>query len=456
MKSLTVVILAAGEGTRMASRIPKVLHPLGGEPMLFYVIRAAIALRPKKIVIVLGRDEDRIQAKVMEEFSSAKMITFARQSKPLGTAHAVASIKGQFKDTGTLLVLYGDVPLVSKDSLEDLLSFHKRERNRATVLTARLANPYGYGRVVRGPTNALLKIVEEIDASLRELSIHEINSGIYAFEWDTLSAVLPNITMNNAKKEYYLTDTLEILRNQGLRVGGWLTSNGEEVLGINSRVDLARAESVLQRLTLEGLMSEGVTIFLPHSVFIEPRVSIGEDSVIYPGTIIKGRTVVGKGCVLGPNLYIERSTVGNNVRAHYSYIREATVADSVNIGPFSHLRPGTHVDSKARVGNFTEIKSSHIGEEAKVPHLSYIGDSEIGVRANIGAGTITCNYDGVRKNKTVIDNDTSIGSNVNLIAPVKIGRNSLIAAGSTITRDVPSNTLAVARSYQVNKRRNLN
>ena len=454
MKNISVVVLAAGEGTRMVSRIPKVIHPLAGEPIIYYVLRTALNLKPKKVVVVLGQEEARVKSKILEGFAKVRELEFARQPKPLGTAHAVASCRKMLDGVEAVVVLCGDAPLVSKETVDDLISFHKRERNQATILTARLSNPGGYGRILRGPTNSLLKIVEEKDATIRELQIKEVNSGIYIFEREALLTALALVQPANAKKEYYLTDTVEILRNQGYRVGAWMSHASEELLGINTRVDLARVESVLQRWTLEDLMMEGVTIPVPSSVYIEPRVRIGEDTVIHPGTIIKGQTVVGKACTLGPNLYLEDSTFGEGVRAVMSYVRETTAADFVSIGPYAHLRPGTHLDTKAKVGNFTEIKASHLGEESKVPHLAYVGDADIGPRCNIGAGTITCNYDGVRKNKTTIDSDTFVGSNVNLIAPLKIGKNVLVAAGSTITRDIPQNTLAIARSFQIHKKKN--
>ncbi|MBI2070447.1 MAG: bifunctional UDP-N-acetylglucosamine diphosphorylase/glucosamine-1-phosphate N-acetyltransferase GlmU [Elusimicrobia bacterium] len=453
MRNCHVVVLAAGEGTRMVSRTSKVLHPLGGRPILSYVLDTVFHLKPKKVIVVVGQDQ-RVQAAVLEEHAKSKGLTFVRQTKPLGTAHAMASCRKELADAAGVLVLAGDVPLLSRDTLEELLAFHGREHNQATVLSARLANPAGYGRVVRGPTNVFLKIAEEKDANLRELQIHEVNSGVYAFEKEPLMAALAQVRPLNAKKEYYLTDTIGILRAQGHRVAAWMAPSGEEILGINTRVDLARAESVLQRWTLEALMIEGVTIPVPQSVYIEPGVRIGEDTVIMPGTILKGKTVIGKNCVLGPQLYVENCTLGSNVKAVYSVAREVTMADFVTVGPYAHLRPGTHLAERVKVGNFTEIKESTIGEDSKVPHLAYIGDAEIGPRCNIGAGTITCNYDGVRKNKTVIEGDTFVGSNVNLIAPLKIGKNALVAAGSTITRDVPSNTLAIARSFQIHKRRN--
>lgn len=438
----------------MVSKVPKIIHPLAGEPIVYYTLNTALGLKPKRVIIVTGQDEDRIQGKILERFAKVKELEFVRQTKPLGTAHAVATTKKLLEKAETVLILNGDVPLVTIETIDDLISFHKRERNQATVLTAKLANPSGYGRILRGPTNTLLKIVEEKDASLREIQIKEVNSGIYIFEREALLTALALVQPINVKKEYYLTDTFEILRNQGYRVGAWMTHSSEELLGINTRVDLARVESVLQRWTLENLMLAGVTIPVPQSVYVEPNVRVGEDTVIHPGTIIKGNTVVGKDCVLGPNLYLEDSTFGDGVRAVASFIREATVADFVVIGPYAHLRPGTHLDTRAKVGNFTELKACQVGEESKVPHLTYVGDAEIGPRCNIGAGTITCNYDGVRKNRTVIDGDTFIGSNVNLVAPLKIGKNVLVAAGSTITRDIPDDTLAVARSYQIHKKRN--
>ncbi|MBI4063104.1 MAG: bifunctional UDP-N-acetylglucosamine diphosphorylase/glucosamine-1-phosphate N-acetyltransferase GlmU [Elusimicrobia bacterium] len=437
----------------MVSRIPKVLHPLGGRPILSYVLATAFQLKPKKVTVIVGQDE-RIRGRIMEEYAKIKNLELVRQAKPLGTAHALGSAKKELDGVSTVLVLPGDVPLLSKDTLEELLAFHLREHAKGTCLSARLANPAGYGRVVRGPANNFLKIAEEKDAGLRELQIHEVNSGVYAFEKDALFTALSHIQPLNAKKEYYLTDVFEIMRNQGHRTAAWMCSSSEEVLGINTRVDLARAENVLQRWTLETLMLEGVTIPVPQSVCIDPGVRIGEDTIIYPGTILKGKTVVGRNCQIGPEVYIEDSTFGANVRACYSYARMITVADFVTIGPYAHLRPGTHVGERVKIGNFTEIKESTVGEDSKVPHLAYVGDADIGPRCNIGAGTITCNFDGVRKNKTVIEGDTFVGSNVNLIAPIRIGKNALVAAGSTITRDVPPNTLAIARSFQIHKRRN--
>ncbi|MBI4668710.1 MAG: bifunctional N-acetylglucosamine-1-phosphate uridyltransferase/glucosamine-1-phosphate acetyltransferase [Elusimicrobia bacterium] len=375
MKDIHVVVLAAGEGTRMVSRIPKALHPLAGRPILSYVLATAFQLKPKGVVVVCGQDE-RVKAAVLEEHAKAKNLSFARQAKPLGTAHALACCRKELSKAGMVLVIAGDVPLISRDTLEEFLACHMREHNKATCLSARLANPAGYGRIVRGPTNVFLKIVEEKDASLREIQIHEVNSGIYLFDKSALLVALSHVRPDNAKKEYYLTDVLEIMRTQGHHIDAWLAPNSEEILGINTRIDLARAESVLQRWTLDALM------------------------------------------------------------------------------PYSHLRPGTRLAERAKVGNFTEIKEAAIGEDSKVPHLSYVGDADVGARCNIGCGTITCNYDGVRKNRTIIESDTFVGSNVNLIAPLRIGKNSLVAAGSTITRDVPPNTLAIARSFQIHKKRN--
>ncbi|MBI4370056.1 MAG: bifunctional UDP-N-acetylglucosamine diphosphorylase/glucosamine-1-phosphate N-acetyltransferase GlmU [Elusimicrobia bacterium] len=453
MKNLNVVILAAGEGTRMASRIPKVLHPLAGQPIISYVLSTVFTVKPKNVIVVVGQD-DRVRSRILEDYSKIRNLEFVRQDKPLGTAHALACTRKNLKDAEQVLVIAGDVPLISRDTLEEIIAFHNREHTQGTCLAARLANPSGYGRIWRGPTNEFLKIIEEKDAGLRELQIREVNSGIYVFDREPLLTAIAQVHPDNAKKEYYLTDVIEILRTQGHRVAAWQSPNGEELLGVNTRVDLARAESVLQRWTLDALMREGVTIPLPQSVYVEPVVRIGEDTVIYPGVILKGKTVIGKNCELGPNLYLENCTLGNNVRAVYSFAREVTMADFVSAGPFSHLRPGTHLAERVKVGNFTEIKESSIGEDSKVPHLAYIGDAEIAARCNIGAGTITCNYDGVRKNKTVVESDTFVGSNVNLVAPLKIGKNALVAAGSTITRDVPSNTLAIARSFQIHKRRN--
>jgi len=447
MNKTAVVILAAGEGTRMKSSLPKVLHNVCGRPMIGWVIESIMALRPYGTYIVVGH-----QADLVKEKSARKEIVFVEQKKQLGSGHALMQAEQKLKHFhGSILVLCADTPLIRTETLSVLLNFHSREKNAATVLSVINDNPFGYGRIIRSPSGQVEKIVEEKDASREIKKIKEINSGIYCFESPLVWDALKNIKAENAKKEYYLTDAVDILNRQGNKVGGCTICGANEVMGVNSRVELASAEKAKRFEILEKLMISGVTIIDPSNTYISADAAIGGDTVILPGTTIEGKTVIGSNCRIGPFAFVSDAKIGNFVQVRSSYIYDSEIGNESQIGPFSHIRPGTIIKTGVKVGNFSEIKKSTLEDGSKVNHLTYIGDATVGKKVNIGAGTITCNYDGVKKHKTIIGDRSFIGSNVNFVAPVEIGSDAVIGAGSTITDDVPSKALAIARARQVNK-----
>ncbi|MBN1824511.1 MAG: bifunctional UDP-N-acetylglucosamine diphosphorylase/glucosamine-1-phosphate N-acetyltransferase GlmU [Endomicrobiales bacterium] len=449
MKNLAVVILAAGEGTRMKSEKPKVLHGLCGKPMIRWVLATVDRLKPEKAVLVVGHKNEDVRKELEDED-----IIFIEQPKQLGTGHALMQAASKLKSHhGDVLVLCGDVPLVEAETLRGLIDHHRKCCNSATILSARFDNPFGYGRVVRNPTGQVEKIVEEKDASNQEKEVREINSGIYCMQSPVIWDVLKSIRSDNAKKEYYLTDAIAILNYRQLKVDAYSKLRAYEIMGINSRVELSVAEKIKRRQLLTSLMASGVTILDPDNTYVFSDAKIMPDTLLYPGTMLFGKVEIGSGCVIGPNTIITDSKIGENSVITSSHVCESVVGNSVKIGPYSHLRPGSVIKDGAKIGNFSEIKKSVVEKGAKVNHLSYIGDTQLGKKANVGAGTITCNFDGVKKHKTIIGNGAFIGSNTNFIAPVKIGADALIGAGSTITEDVPAKALAIARSRQVNKKR---
>jgi len=453
---LGVLILAAGQGTRMQSTLPKVLHPIGGRPLLYYVLRLANALKPAGIGLVVGHEEDKVREEIVDSLKAwgvTRPVTFIRQKAASGSGGAVLDSLSFLKKFQTALVMCGDTPLLTFDTLYALHNHHKSEKGQVTLLTARLHNPNGYGRVIRSPVGEVLRIVEQSHATPKEAAISEVNSGTYCFEVPLLVAALKKLRPQGSKKELYLTDCLEYIRTQGGRVMAHLSAMPEEALGVNTRVQLAQAERVLNRRMLERLMLSGVTIIDPNHIYVDADVEVGQDTILYPGTILKGKTRIGKNCRIGPFTQIEDSSIGNECTASFSVIGSARILEKTTIGPYAHVRPGTVAGPRARIGNFSEIKASRLGFGSKVPHLSYIGDAEIAEDVNVGAGTITCNYDGVKKHKTIIGAKAFIGSNVNLVAPVKIGRGAKIGAGSTITKDVPDDSLAIERSEQIIKRK---
>ena len=453
-EQLAALILAAGQGTRMESSIPKVLHHVGGRPMLYYILRIANALKPGAIGVVVGHEAEAVKKATMEMAKSVgfnRPIQFIVQKKPLGSGNAVMESLPFLKKFKTGVVMCGDTPLLTYESIYNLVLTHEQLKGQATLLTARIANPKGYGRIVRGALGEVQRVVEESVATPKEAAICEVNSGAYVFELEALVQGLKDISAKGPKKEHFLTDVMEVIRAKGGRIHAYATSNAEEVQGVNNRAQLAIAERVLNKRMLERLMISGVTVRDPQSTHVDADVEIGQDTVIYPGTILRGQTKIGRMCRIGPYTHIEDTQIGNECEVRFSYVLHSRLLEKTSVGPFAHIRPESIIGPRARIGNFTEVKASKIGFGSKVNHLSYIGDAEIAEDVNIGAGTITCNYDGKEKHKTTIGAKAFIGSNVNLIAPVKVGRGAKVAAGSTVTEDVPDDALAIARARQVNK-----
>ena len=448
MRNLTLLILAAGKGTRLKSTLPKVLHKLAGKPLIEHVVEAARPLNPSATCVVVGYEAGRVQGGL-----SHLSLQFAVQEPQLGTGHAV-QVAGAFwkPNQGDLLVLSGDVPLISTQTLQRLLDQHIRSGASATLLSTKLEDATGYGRVVRSPSGDVERIVEHKDATDEQRRIPEINTGIYCFAVADLAQIIDELSADNSQKEYYLTDCIGLLRKQNKRVGAVVCEDPSEVSGINSRAELAGIERIVRQKKLKQLMQDGVTIIDPASTYVEPNVQVGADSVLYPNVFLEKGTVIGAGCQIYPNVRISASTIEDGVVVLDScLISESHVRTGSQVGPFTHLKSHTVIGSQARVGNFVEIKNSRLGNKTKAAHLSYLGDAEIGQDVNIGAGTITCNYDGASKNKTIIEDGVFVGSDSQLIAPVTIHRGAYIAAGSTIQEDVPEDALAIARSQQVNK-----
>ncbi|EGO64140.1 bifunctional UDP-N-acetylglucosamine diphosphorylase/glucosamine-1-phosphate N-acetyltransferase GlmU [Acetonema longum] len=445
MADITAVILAAGKGTRMKSALPKVLHTVGGKPMVQHVLDAARGAGANQCIVVIGFGAESVAETI------GGQAQFVVQAEQLGTGHAMMQAKPALTGKqGTVMILCGDTPLLSRDTLELLQRVHANSRAAATVLTALMPDPTGYGRVVRDGAGQVVKIVEQKDADAAELAVREVNTAIYCFEQQHLFAALDELTCNNAQGEYYLTDCIAILRAKGLPVAAVAAPDFEETLGVNSRLQLAQAETILRRKKLDSLMESGVTIMDPASVFIDAAVEIGADSVIYPFTWIEGDTVIGSGCKIGPNTRIQNSSIGDQVTLQFAYAHDCRIANHVTAGPYVHIRPDTVLADGVKIGNFVEVKNSHVGEGSKIPHLSYIGDTDMGSGINIGCGVVTVNYDGKKKYRTTIENDAFIGCNANLVAPVTVRQGAYVAAGSTITKEVPAASLGVARARQTN------
>jgi bifunctional UDP-N-acetylglucosamine pyrophosphorylase/glucosamine-1-phosphate N-acetyltransferase len=441
----TAVILAAGKGTRMKSALPKVLHKIGGKAMVQHVLDAATGAGAANNIVVIGFGAAEVQ-KALDGQAS-----FVIQREQLGTGHAVLQAAPLLTaQAGTVMVLCGDTPLLTKDSLTKLLASHREQSAQATVLTAIMPDATGYGRIVRNIDGQVVKIVEQKDATAAELQINEVNTGIYCFDQQTLLDALQQINCDNAQGEYYLTDVIAILARDSKKIGAVVAENYRDTMGINSRSQLAEAELLFRQRKLVELMDLGVTIMDVNSTFIDQQVVIGADTVIYPFTWIEGSTQIGRNCEIGPSSRIQNSQIGNSVTLHFTYAHDCVVDDDVIVGPYVQLRPNTHLFAGVKVGNFVEVKNSTIGKGSKVPHLSYIGDTDMGERVNIGSGTITVNYDGVHKHRTIIEDDAFIGCNTNLVAPVVVAQGAYVAAGSTITKNVPAKSLGVARARQNN------
>lgn len=445
MSELISVILAAGKGTRMKSALPKVLHKVGGKPMVQHVLDAAKEAGATRNVIVIGFGGEKVKETIGEQ---AEIVVQAEQ---LGTGHAVRQAEGVLSGVeGTVLVLCGDTPLLTGSLLKKLCKEHEVSGAKATVLTAIMPDATGYGRIIRDKAGNVAKIVEHKDATEEERKVQEVNSGIYCFDKKALFDALTKVGCDNAQGEYYLPDVLEILKDQGEKIWATAADDYEETLGINSRVQLAGAEKILRRRKNVELMDNGVTLLDPDSTFVDADVVIGKDTVIYPFTWLEGKTIIGENCIIGPSSRFSDVKIGNNVTAQFTYAHECEVADDVTMGPYVHLRPDTKLSEKVKIGNFVEVKNSNIGVGSKLPHLSYIGDCDMGSGVNMGCGTITVNYDGKNKYRTNIGDNVFVGCNSNLVAPVSVSDGAYVAAGSTITKEVPEDNLAVGRARQKN------
>ncbi len=446
MTNIFAIVLAAGQGTRMKSKLYKVLHPVCGKPMVQHVVDHIETLDVERIVTVVGHGAEMVKEQLGEQSE------YVLQAEQLGTAHAVQqaeSILGALE--GTTLVVCGDTPLIRPETMKALFDYHTSQNAKATILTAVAEDPTGYGRILRDTEGNVAQIVEQKDATEEQRKVNEINTGTYCFDNKALFETLKLVKNDNAQGEYYLPDVIEILQKQGDLVAAYVTENFEETLGVNDRFALSQAEEIMRARINERHMRNGVTIINPSTTHISADTVIGSDTVIQPGCIIEGKSVIGEDCIIGPNSHIVDSQIGNATTVHSSVVLQSKVGNETAVGPFAHLRPASSLGDHVKVGNFVEVKKSNLGDHTKVSHLSYIGDAEVGDNCNIGCGTITVNYDGKNKFKTVIEDDVFVGCNSNLVAPVTLGAGSFIAAGSTVTKDVPGDALAIARARQENK-----
>lgn len=447
-EGLVTIILAAGKGTRMKSKLPKVLHKAAGKAMVQHVLDAAKEAGSKRNVVIIGFGGEKV-AEVLGD--QAEIVV---QKEQLGTGHAVMQAESLLGNVdGDIMVLCGDTPLVTGSMLEKFYREHVESGAKASVLTTIMPEPFGYGRVIRQLDGSIEKIVEQKDASERELAINEINTGIYCFDAKSLFKCLKQVDNHNAQGEYYLPDVLSILQKAGEKINACVADNYEDTLGINSREQLAGAERILRQRKNRELMASGVTLLNPATTYVDWEVEVGPDTVIYPSTWLEGKTKIGSECTLGPNSRFQNTVMGDNVEAAFTFAEDCTVGNNVKIGPYVHLRPNTVIADEVKIGNFVEVKNSNIGTGSKLPHLSYIGDTDMGAHCNMGCGTITVNYDGKDKHRTTIGDDCFVGCNSNLVAPVTLHNGSYVGAGSTITKDVPENTLGIARQRQTNLNR---
>ncbi len=439
------VVLAAGKGERMVSKIPKVLHPVAGRAMLFYPLEALDRIGAVRRIVVVGHRREEIEA-------SFEGVEFVVQREQLGTAHALLMTEERLREwQGGILILSGDVPLITERCLRGLIEVHRREAAHITMVTVEREDPRGYGRVVRDGEGRVMRVVEEVEAGPEEREIREVNGGIYLISSMPLYDVLKRIAPSERKGEFYLTDIIAMAKDMGYRVSAYLHDDPEEVMGVNTRKELAIANRVMRDRILGDLMASGVTVIDPSSTYVDYGVRVGMDSVLYPNVSIEGSSVVGEGCILENGCKIVDSTIGDGCRIKaFTVIEDSHVDRGVTIGPFARLRPGNRVEEGARIGNFVEVKNSTIGKGTKANHLSYIGDATVGGGVNIGAGTITCNYDGFKKHRTIIEEGAFVGSDTQLVAPVRVGKGAYIGSGSTITKDVPPGALALSRVEQRN------
>lgn len=445
MNALTTVILAAGHGKRMKSKLPKVLHQVSGQPMVKHVIDLANAVKSDKVICVVGHGKETVKEVLKDE-----QVIFVEQLEQLGTGHAVM-MADQYIGSGEILVLFGDAPLLSVDTLEAFVEFHRFKAYGASLISTHFTDPTGYGRIIRNLDQEFIKIVEHKDATDEERKVTEINSGIGLFNAELLNEALGKLKNENNQGEYYLTDVFEIIRGCGHGIGAFITMDSDELMGVNDRYSLSLAEKYMQNKILKYWMMSGVTIVSPGTTYIEKNVVIGQDTTLYPGTLLKGMTVIGEDCLIGPNVDLTEVVVDSKAEIKHSTLIKSHVGEKSVVGPYAYLRPGSIIGKNVKIGDFVEIKNSTIGDDSKVSHLTYVGDGKVGKNVNLGCGVVLVNYDGSKKHLTEIEDDVFVGCNSNLIAPVKIGSGAYIAAGSTITDDVPSEALAIARQRQVNK-----
>ena len=442
---LKTIILAAGKGTRMKSELPKVIHKVCGKEMVNHVVTASLKAGSAENVVVVGHGAEKVQYVLPNE---AVTVT---QEQQLGTGHAVQMAERYINDNERVVVLCGDTPLIKAETISDFVRFHEDNGYAVSVLSAHIENPSGYGRIVRGAGGDFLKIVEQKDASEEEKLISEINSGIYCFEGKALKSALSSLSNENAQGEYYLTDAIEIIRSQGMKAGACDSACEQEIMGVNDRVQLAKAEAIMRKRINEGHMVCGVTIIDPANTYIESDVEIGTDTIVYPGAIISKDSIVGKNCTIGFGTRIEESVIEDGASIQNSTVIKSKVGEGTTVGPYAYLRPNSVIGKNAKIGDFVEVKNSTFGDGSKASHLSYIGDADVGEGVNIGCGVVFVNYDGKNKFRSKVGDKAFIGCNVNLVSPVSVGDNSYIAAGSTINKDIPADSFAIARERQTVK-----
>jgi bifunctional UDP-N-acetylglucosamine pyrophosphorylase/glucosamine-1-phosphate N-acetyltransferase len=451
-KPLNVLVMAAGLGTRMKSKRAKVLHELGGLPLIAHVVRAAQALKPQAILVVVGHQADEVERAAIAEVGDLARGVLQPQQR--GTGDAVESARSELEDSDSLvLILSGDVPMIKTETLRKLIEHHNNAGAACTILSVRLENPTGYGRIIRDQNDSFQKIVEHRDATDEERLVKEINSGIYCFDAKELYRALRKVEPANDQGEYYLTDVAEIILASGGTVSVYLHSDSREVYGVNTRAELAEFENLIRRSAIRKLMMEdGVTFIDPSHAYISAEAQIGRDTIIYPNVTIEGKTIIGEGCVILSGARITNSRLGNNVVVKdHSIVVDSQLEANCAVGPFAHLRMNAFLEEKATVGNFVEVKKSRLKRGTKAMHLTYLGDATIGERTNIGAGTVTCNYDGKNKHETIIEDDVKIGSDTMLVAPVRVGARSMTAAGSVVTEDVPPDSLVAGVPAKLKK-----
>lgn len=441
--SITSIILAAGEGKRMHSKVPKVLHKVCGKPMVEHVINCAREISGEEPIVVIGHGAEQVR----KEISGVR---YVMQENQLGTGHAVMQAEKYIID-GDILILYGDTPLLRSEVLMEMYGMHRDEGCSATILTSDMEDPTGYGRIVRTGDKLVEAIVEDKDADSNTKLIKEINSGIYFFNGKELKGALRNLKNNNTQGEYYLTDVIGIMRRKGLKIGAFKTNNTEDIMGINNRYQLSTANKIMQSRITKKLMLDGVTIIDPDSTYIEPSVIVEKDVTINPGCILEGDTVIQEDSVIGPYTRIKDGKIGRGVSIQNSVVLESSIGEGTSVGPYSYIRPGNKIGKHARIGDFVEMKNSNFGDNSKASHLTYVGDGDVGNNVNLGCGVVFVNYDGKNKYRTYIGDNSFVGCNVNLIAPVRVNENTYVAAGTTVTKDVPKDSLAIGRAKQDNK-----